>query len=71
MHGSLVNVAPAYHETPQMLYRKSYENELKHWIGALRGLHGVLSTAEESVHRMKIVDAIYRSAKLGKSVAIK
>lgn len=71
MHGSLVNVAPASHETPQMLYRKSYENELKHWIGALRGLHAVISTGEESVHRMKIVDAIYRSAKLGKAVAIK
>ncbi|HEY6951379.1 MAG TPA: Gfo/Idh/MocA family oxidoreductase [Bacteroidota bacterium] len=71
MHGSLVNVAPASHETPQMLYRKSYENELKHWIGALRGLHAVISTGEESVHRMKIVDAIYRSAKLGKAVKIK
>jgi predicted dehydrogenase len=71
MHGTFVNVAPASHETPQMLYRKSYENELKHWIGALRGLHAVVSTAEESVHRMKIVDAIYRSARLGKAVAIK
>jgi predicted dehydrogenase len=71
MHGSLVNVAPASHETPQTLYRKSYENELKHWIGALRGLHAVLSTGEEAVHRMKIVDAIYKSAKVGKAVAIK
>jgi predicted dehydrogenase len=71
MHGSLVNVAPATHETPQVLYRKSYENELKHWVGALRGLHAVVSTAEESVHRMKIVDAIYRSAKIKKAVAIR
>jgi predicted dehydrogenase len=71
MHGTLVNVAPASHETPQMLYRKSYENELKHWIGSLRGLHPMLSTGEESVHRMKIVDAIYRSARLRKAVAIK
>ncbi len=71
MHGSLVNVAPASHETPQTLYRKSYENELKHWIGALRGLHPVLSTGEESLHRMKIVDAVYRSARLGKAIAIK
>jgi predicted dehydrogenase len=70
MHGSLVNVAPASQETPQSLYRKSYENELKHWIGALRGLHPVISTGEESVHRMKIVDAIYKSAKRGKAVAI-
>lgn len=71
MHGSLVNVAPATVETPQMLYRKSYENELKHWIGALRGLHPVISTGEEAVHRMKIVDLIYKSAKRGKALVVK
>ncbi|MBI3005702.1 MAG: Gfo/Idh/MocA family oxidoreductase [Ignavibacteriales bacterium] len=70
MHGSLVNVAPVSQETPQSLYRKSYENELKHWVGALRGLHPVVSTGEEAVHRMKIVDAVYKSAKRGKAVAI-
>ena len=71
MHGNLVNVTPVSHETPQTLYWKSYDNELKHWIGALRGLHPVISTGEEAVHRMKIVDAIYKSARNGKSVTIK
>ncbi|HEX9614832.1 MAG TPA: Gfo/Idh/MocA family oxidoreductase [Bacteroidota bacterium] len=71
MHGSLVNVAPVSHETPQSLYRKSYENELRHWIGSLRGLHPVISTGEEAIHRMKIVDAIYRSAKTGKSARLR
>ncbi|MEP0822862.1 MAG: Gfo/Idh/MocA family oxidoreductase [Ignavibacterium sp.] len=70
MHGSLVNVAPASHDTPQTLYRKSYENELRHWIGSLRGLHPVISSADDAVHRMKIVDAIYASAKTGKSVRL-
>lgn len=70
MHGSLVNVAPVSHDTPQMLYRKSYENELKHWIGSLRGLHPVISTGEEAVHRMKVVDAIYTSARTGKSARL-
>ena len=68
MHGNLVNVAPATLDTPQGLYRKSYENELKHWVGALRGIHTVISTGDEAVHRMKIVDAIYKSAKTGKSI---
>ncbi len=67
MHGNLVNVAPVTHDTPQVLYRKSYENELKHWVGSLRGLHPFICTGEEAVHRMKIVDAIYKSARLGKS----
>lgn len=70
MHGSLVNVAPVSHETPQTLYWKSYDNELQHWIGALRGLHPVISTGEEAVHRMKVVDAIYKSAQRGKSVSL-
>jgi predicted dehydrogenase len=71
MHDNLVNVAPASIETPQSLYRKSYENELKHWIGSLRGLHSIISTGDEAVQRMKIVDLIYKSAKRGKAVAIK
>jgi predicted dehydrogenase len=71
MHGNLVNVAPASSETAQTLYRKSYENELKHWIGSLRGLHTVISTGDEAVHRMKIIDSIYQSAKRGKAVILK
>jgi predicted dehydrogenase len=70
MHGNLVNVAPVSNETPQSLYRKSYENELKHWVGSLRNVHPVISTGEEAVHRMRIVDAIYKSAKQGKSVRL-
>ncbi len=70
MHGNLVNVAPASIETPQSLYRKSYENELKHWIGSLRGLHAVISTGDEAVHRMKIIESIYKSAKRGKAVTL-
>ena len=71
MHDNLVNVAPASIETPQSLYRKSYENELKHWIGSLRGLHSIISSGDEAVQRMKIIDLIYKSAKRGKAVAIK
>jgi predicted dehydrogenase len=71
MHGNLVNVAPASQDTPQSLYRKSYENELKHWVTALRGLHPIISTGDEAVHRMKVVDAIYRSARLGKAVPLR
>jgi predicted dehydrogenase len=71
MHDNLVNVAPASVETPQSLYRKSYENELKHWIGSLRGLHSVISSGDEAVQRMRVVDLIYKSAKRGKAIAFK
>ncbi|HZY10268.1 MAG TPA: Gfo/Idh/MocA family oxidoreductase [Bacteroidota bacterium] len=71
LHGNLVNVTPAKSETPINLFKKSYESELKHFVGAARGLHTVISTGEEAVLRMKIVEAIYRSAQKGKEISIK
>ncbi len=70
LHDNLVNVSPAKAETPYNLYKKSYENELKHFVGAVRGLHTVISTGDEAVHRMKIVEAIYQSAQKGKEIKL-
>lgn len=71
LHGNIVNVTPAKVETPQDLCKKSYENELKHFVGAARGLHPVVSTGDEAVHRMKIVEAIYNLAAKGKEIVFK
>lgn len=71
MHGSVVNVTPVKTDTSLNAVKKSYENELKHFVGALRGIHPVISTAHEAVQRMKIVDAIYRSASKGKEIRFK
>jgi predicted dehydrogenase len=68
LHGNLVNLAPAKIESPQHLFRRSYENELKSFFGAVRNLHPVISTGEEAVQRMRIVDAVYKSIKTGKEV---
>ena len=48
-----------------------YENELKHFVGAVRGIHQVISTADEAVLRMRIVDAIYQSAAKKKEIYFK
>jgi len=71
LHGNLVNVTPAKAETPFNLYKKSYENELKHFVGAARGLHAVISTGEEAIQRMKVVEAIYLSAQKGKEITLR
>jgi predicted dehydrogenase len=68
LHGNLVNLAPAKMESPAQLFRRSYENELKHFVGAVRNLHPVISTGEEAVQRMRIVEAVYKSARTGKEV---
>jgi len=70
MHGNIVNVAPAKMDPPQHLFKRSYENELKHFLGAVRDIHPVISTADEAVQRMRIVDAIYKSVKSGKDVLL-
>ncbi len=71
LHGSLVNLAPAKVDTPHQIFKKSYENELKHFLGAVKGLHPIISTADEAVQRMKVVDAIYKSARTRKEVIIR
>jgi len=70
LHGSLVNLAPAKIEPPQHLFKRSYENELKHFLGAIRGVHPVISTADEAVQRMRVADAVYKSVRLGKEISL-
>ena len=41
---------------------------MKHFVGAVRGIHQIISTADEAVLRMKIVDAIYKSAAKKKEI---
>jgi len=61
MHGNLVNVTPSKMEQGREAFQRSYQNELRHFIGAVRGLHPVVSTGEEALHRMRLVRAMYRS----------
>lgn len=70
LHGNLVNLAPTKLEPSAALYKRSYENELRHFFGAVRNVHPVISTADEAVQRMKVVEAVYRSAKRGKEVTL-
>ena len=71
MHGNIVNVTPVKTDTSQNALKKSYENELKHFIGSIRGIHPIISTAQEAVQRMQIIDAIYKSAVKGKEITFK
>jgi len=73
MHDNLVNVAPASVETPQSLYRKSYEKRTQALvIGSLRGFCiPLFSTGDEAVQRMRVRRFNYKSAKRGKAIAFK
>ena len=71
MEGQLYNITPKKIETPSNQFRKSYEFELKHFMSVVRGETAIVSDGEEALIRMKIADAIYKSAKLNKEVILK
>ncbi|MDH4069004.1 MAG: Gfo/Idh/MocA family oxidoreductase [Ignavibacteria bacterium] len=70
LHGSLVNVAPTKTDPPERLFRRSYENEIRHFLAAVRGVHPVISTVAEARQRMMIMEAAYKSARLGKEILL-
>jgi predicted dehydrogenase len=57
-----INLTPTQVDKPNVLFKKSYLNELKSFIGAINGLNPVFSPGEEAMQRMKIIEAIYLSA---------
>jgi predicted dehydrogenase len=45
------------------LFKKSYENELKHFIGSISNSNPLISSSDEALLRMKLVENLYHSAK--------
>jgi predicted dehydrogenase len=71
MDGDLYNITPKKIATPSNLFKKSYEYELRHFVGAVRGNHNIISTGEDALKVMEIADAIYKSAKSNKEIIFK
>jgi predicted dehydrogenase len=68
IENQIVDLTPSQQENPLTLFKKSYMNELKTFVGAVRGLNPIFSSAEEALSRMKIVDSMYKSASLNKEI---
>ncbi len=58
-----IDLTPSQAESALSAFKKSYQNELKSFIGAVRGLNPVFSSGDEALSRMKVVDAMYQSSK--------
>jgi predicted dehydrogenase len=65
-----IDLTPFKSENPLALFKKSYTNELKHFIGSVRGLNPILSTGDEALSRMKIVENMYKSAKENSEIKV-
>jgi predicted dehydrogenase len=70
LHGNLVNVAHRRSIHPRNSSGDRHENELRHFLAAVRGVHPVISTADESTQRMRIIEAAYKSARTGKEIIL-
>lgn len=71
MDGELYNITPKKIQTPSNVYKKSYEYELQHFVGAVAGHHNIISNGDDALKVIEIVDAIYRSAKAGREIIFK
>ncbi len=66
-----IDYTPAKTTNTNNLFRKSYDNELKHFIAAIRqDEHVVISSVKEAMDRMKLLEAIYKSAESQKEIKI-
>ena len=52
------------------LFKKAYENELKHFIGAVRENNPIISSSADGVKRMKLIEAIYKSAEKNSEITL-
>jgi predicted dehydrogenase len=69
MHGNLVNVTPTL-ESERSLYKRSYELEIEHFVDCVRRGVEPLTSAEQALGLMRVLDAIYRSAEQGKELRL-
>lgn len=71
VENQFVDLKPSLSDNPSQLFKKSYFNELKSFIGAIRGLNPLFSSAERAVEKMKIIETMYLSAKKKQAIKFK
>lgn len=71
MEGNLFNITPKNIKIPANMFKASYELELKHFIGTVRGENKLAASGDDALKVMQIIDSIYKSAKLGKEIIFK
>jgi predicted dehydrogenase len=70
MNNALFDITPKSSTGTSSVIKNSYEYQLKHFVGTVRGAHKLISSGEEALKVMQIVEGIYKSAKLGKEVSL-
>ena len=70
LSGKMVNITPTPDEGANVRYRRSYRNELRHFVACLNKNIPMQADAAEIAERLKILQALYRSAEEGREVIL-
>ncbi|MGD8782299.1 MAG: Gfo/Idh/MocA family oxidoreductase [Ignavibacteria bacterium] len=65
-----IDLTPSQTSNQKNLYKKSFENELKHFIVTINGQIKTISSSEESLERMKLLEAIYKASETQKEIIL-
>ena len=65
-----IDLSSTFSETPAEAFKKSYLNELKSFIGAIRGFNPVFSSGDEAIQLLKITETMYLSAEKDKELKL-
>lgn len=65
-----IDLSPSRIDSPLTLFKKSYQNELKSFVGAVKGLNPILSSGEEALLRMEVIESIYQSASKNQEIKL-
>lgn len=68
IESSQLDYTPAKTSNLKNLYQKSYENELRHFIGSVKSKTDVISSIKNALATMKLLEGFYTSASSGKEV---
>ncbi|NWG28482.1 MAG: Gfo/Idh/MocA family oxidoreductase [Ignavibacteriaceae bacterium] len=65
-----IDLGSTFVDSPTEAFKKSYLNELKSFVGAVRGLNPVFSSGEEALQLLKIAESMYISAEKDQEIKI-
>jgi len=68
LHGNLVNVTPVQENANSDVFKAAFEREISNFINVITGEAKPVTPAEDGLYIMKVIDAIYESARQGKQI---
>ncbi len=70
LHGNLVTMTPITNEKSRDRFLKAYQSEIRHFINVVKGKEENISSAQDAVETMKIIDALYQSMQQGHEILL-